>query len=90
MAETVLPTAVFLILAAAWWWPGPRVATWPLYAWGWLNAIGGGLLSVLPLPLLPFQPEQSLYHYTFHGLYLASQLPLLIVLTQHLRQRTSG
>ncbi len=57
---------------------------------GWLNAIGGGLLSVLPLPLLPFQPDQSRYHYTFHGLYLASQLPLLFVLTQHLRQRTSG
>ena len=57
---------------------------------GVAQAIGGGLLSVLPLPLLPFQPEQSLYHYTFHGLYLASQLPLLIVLTQHLRQRTSG
>jgi len=35
-------------------------------------------LSVLPLPVLPFTPEQSLRHYSFHVLYAATQVPLLV------------
>ena len=39
----------------------------------------GGTLSVLPLPVLPFEPEQTLRHYSFHLLYAATQVPLLVV-----------
>jgi hypothetical protein len=51
---------------------------------GWvvLNLIGGGLLSVLPLPFLPWVPEQSLAHYAVHVVYAAAQLPALWLLAR--------
>jgi hypothetical protein len=84
--ETVGPTAVYLLLVAGWLTPARRAAGWLLLGWGWLHAIGGGLLSVLPVPLWPYQPEQSLRHYAFHALYAALQLPLLIALTRYQRR----
>ncbi len=42
-----------------------RVAGIGLLIWATLNLVGGAL-SVLPLPLLPFEPEQTLRHYSFH------------------------
>jgi hypothetical protein len=48
-------------------------------AWGVLNLVVGGVLSVLPLPVLPFVPEQSLEHYAAHVLYTLGQVPLVIV-----------
>ncbi len=81
---TLLPTAVYLLLAAGWLSPGRRVAAWLLLGWGWLHAIGGGLLSVLPLPLWTYQPEQSLRHYAIHALYALLQAPLLVTVTRYL------
>jgi hypothetical protein len=81
---TVAPAAVYLLLAAGWLSPARRVAAWLLLGWGWLHAIGGGLLSVLPVPLWPYQPEQSLRHYAVHALYGLLQAPLLVVLTRYL------
>jgi hypothetical protein len=75
----------YLLLAAGWLSPGRRVAAWLLLGWGWLHAIGGGLLSVLPLPWWPYQPEQSLRHYAVHALYAVLQVPLLVTVTQYLR-----
>ncbi len=42
---------------------GVRIA---LVAWVLLNLVGGGILSVLPLAILPFVPEQSGGHYAAH------------------------
>ncbi len=81
---TLLPTAVLLLLAAGWLSPGRRVAAWLLLGSGWLHAIGGGLLSVLPLPLWTYQPEQSLRHYAIHALYALLQAPLLVTVTRYL------
>ena len=81
---TLVPTAVYLLLAAGWLSPGRRVAAWLLLGWGWLHAVGGGLLSVLPLPLWPYQPEQSLRHYAIHALYALLQAPLLVTVTRYL------
>ena len=39
----------------------------------------GGLLTVLPLPVLPFVPEQSVGHYAVHVVYAVGQLPLVLV-----------
>jgi hypothetical protein len=83
---TVVPTAVYVLLAVGWLSPVRRIAAWLLLGWAWLHAIGGGLLSVLPIPLWPYRPEQSLRHYTFHALYAMLQIPLLIVLTQYVRR----
>ena len=44
--------------------------------------LAGGALSVLPLSVLPFQPEQTVRHYSFHLLYAATQVPLLVVAYQ--------
>jgi len=42
-----------------------------------LNLIGGGILSVLPLSIFPFEPEQSISHYISHVIYGVSQIPLI-------------
>ena len=49
--------------------------------------LAGAMLSVLPLGLLPFVPEQSLAHYTAHVIYAGSQLPLLILTIFRLQRR---
>lgn len=81
--DVVLPTVVFVALFVAWWaWPG-RLSFGLLFSWTVLHFAVGGLLSVLPLPFLPFVPEETVQHYVAHALYAACQLPLLIVLFRH-------
>jgi hypothetical protein len=77
--ETAYPTLVYLILTAAWFTPARRAAGWLMLTWCLLHLIGGAIISVLPLPFLPFAPEQTLYHYTFHVIYGLMQVPLLVV-----------
>ena len=48
-------------------------------AWGVLNLVVGGVLSVLPLPILPFVPDQSLEHYGAHIVYVLGQVPLVLI-----------
>jgi hypothetical protein len=62
------------------------VTDWLLLGWGSLHMIGGAVLSVLPLAALPFEPEQTVRHYTFHVVYGALQVPLLVVLIRSLRR----
>jgi hypothetical protein len=71
-----------LVIAAglAYWWmrthgTAPAAA---LLAYAVINLVGG-VLSVLPLGWLPFQPEQSGSHYAVHAAYALCQLPLLFV-----------
>jgi hypothetical protein len=84
--ENMLPGFVWLVLLLVW-FLRPS-AGWPailLLAWGSINATGA-VLTVLPLPFLPFAPEQSIRHYPFHGLYLLTQAPfLLIAYDEHFR-----
>ena len=88
-SENVLPGLVWILLFGLWWAVPSR--SWParlLLAWGMLNLVGG-FGTVLPLPALPFKPEQSLRHYTFHVLYALTQLPLLGLVRHELRQLRS-
>lgn len=48
-------------------------------AWGVLNLVVGGVVSVLPLDVLPFVPEQSVSHYAAHLVYALGQVPLVVV-----------
>jgi hypothetical protein len=81
--EVVLPTVVSVALVAAWWaWPG-RLSFGLLFGWTMLHFAVGGILSVLPLPFLPFVPEQTIKHYVAHALYAGCQLPLLLVLIRY-------
>ena len=86
--ETVIPVAIFgLLLFGAWTRPRGRVAPAALLGWALLNLVGGGLVSVLPLGLFPFAPEQSLGHYGAHVVYSAAQIPLVLVAAVAIRLR---
>jgi hypothetical protein len=63
---------------------GVRVA---LVAWVLLNLVAGGVLSVLPLAILPFVPEQSGGHYAAHVMYAVAQVPLLLIAVRGVRTR---
>jgi hypothetical protein len=85
-AENALPGLVWLLLLGLWWAVPSRV--WPaalLLGWGLLNLVGA-FATVLPLPVLPFKPEQSLHHYVFHVVYALTQLPLLWIVRQDRHQ----
>jgi hypothetical protein len=92
--QTLIPLGIFAVLAilAARAAAGP--ATWlALLAWGTLNLVGGGILSVLPIGLFPFQPEKTIGHYSAHVLYALAQVPVLVVAwsgSQAARARSAG
>lgn len=67
---------------AVWWSLRPgRLLWWATLIWvGPLNLIVGSVLSVLPLAIWAFVPEQTSSHYTAHLLYLLAQLPALYAL----------
>jgi hypothetical protein len=84
--ESAGPGLVSLVLLVLWLLPRTRrVGGWLLLGWALLNLVGGAILSVLPLPFLPFAPEQTLRHYSFHLLYGVCQLPLVAALAVTLR-----
>jgi hypothetical protein len=86
--ESLYPTAVTVVLLVVWWAPTTRtLGTWLLIGWTTLNLVGG-LLSVLPLPMLPFAPSQTRMHYAFHGVYAVTQVPLLWICYSLARART--
>jgi hypothetical protein len=82
--ETLYPTLVYLALAGLWLTPVKRVAGWLLLGWGLLHLVGGAIISVLPLPFLPFDPEQTFYHYAFHVVYGLLQVPLVVIARRRL------
>jgi hypothetical protein len=74
------PLLVALGLGAAY---VARPASFPVavlaFAWGVLNLVVGGIVSVLPLDVLPFVPDQSMSHYAAHVVYTLGQVPLVVV-----------
>ena len=86
--ETVIPLAIFGLFALlAWARPANAIVHVLLLAWAVLNLVGGGILSVLPVGLFPFQPEQSLRHYTIHVIYGVAQIPLVVLAARALSRR---
>jgi hypothetical protein len=86
--ETVIPLAIFGLFALlVWARPASAIVHVLLLAWAVLNLVGGGILSVLPLGLFPFQPEQSLRHYAIHVIYAVAQIPLVVLAARALRRR---
>jgi hypothetical protein len=86
--ENSIPALISLALFLAWWLtPYRRTAAVLLLTWALLHLTGGAVLSVLPLPFLPFYPEQSLQHYAAHAIYGLAQLPLIFELGRQLWQR---
>ena len=76
--ETLGPGAVSVLLAVAYARrPRSRIVQALLLAWGLLNLVIGGVLSVLPIELFPFVPDQSVRHYAARALYALTQVPLV-------------
>lgn len=77
--ETLFPTVVYAVLFALWFTPARKGARWATLVWALLQLLGGAILSVLPLGILPFDPAQTVWHYLFHLVYGVTQLPLLLL-----------
>ena len=58
---------------------GSKVVAAAALGWGVLNLVIGGIVSVLPLSILPFVPEQSVTHYGAHVVYTLGQVPLVVL-----------
>jgi hypothetical protein len=65
--------------------PDSRFVAAAALGWGLLNFVIGGMVTVLPLPILPFVPEQSLTHYGAHLVYSVGQVPLVVLGARALR-----
>jgi hypothetical protein len=77
--ENIGPLIVYAALIASYWaWPRSRLVTALLVSWTVVNVLIGGVVTVLPLPFLPFVPEQTPTHYVAHVIYIAAGLPLTI------------
>ena len=59
--------------------PDSKAVAAAALGWGVLNLVIGGIVSVLPLPILPFVPEQSVTHYGAHVVYSLGQIPLVVL-----------
>lgn len=57
-----------------------------LFLYG-LVTLTGAIVTVLPLSILPFAPEQSVTHYAIHAVYAACQLPLIVWVLRSLNAR---
>lgn len=77
MAMTLVPALALII---GWLVAPSRPLWWASMIWVGLNLVGGAVLSVLPLPVFPFTPDQSVGHYLSHVLYGVAQLPALYAL----------
>jgi hypothetical protein len=85
VTQTVFPVAVTGLL----YWAAARPSRGFLVVlgtWG-LIVLVGAVATVLPLSLLPFEPDQTVGHYLVHTVYALLQLPLLVVSWQMLRRR---
>ena len=80
LAPEMLVILLPAVVLGVWWVarPGPA-ARWAIIVWAVLNLVLGAALSVVPLPIWPWAPEQSAAHYTSHLVYGLTQIPLLIV-----------
>ena len=78
-----------LLLAGCWRFGRTMVVQVAILGWAVLNLVIGGVLSVFPLPIWPFVPEQSLSHYLAHVAYSLGQVPLtgLAVVAVRARRR---
>jgi hypothetical protein len=77
MAMTLAPN---LLLIVGWLVVPGKGMWWATLIWITLNLVVGAVLSVLPLSIWPFTPDQSTGHYMSHLLYAITQLPALYAL----------
>ncbi len=75
--EYTIPSLAWLLIFLAWLLlPNHDFSVKLLLGWSAIS-LAGAIVTVLPLPFLPFRPEQSVSHYRVHAVYAATQLPVL-------------
>jgi hypothetical protein len=86
--EYLIPTGIYIILLSGWILQPEhrRVWIWLFFLWAGIQFVLGAWLSVLPLSVWPFYPEQSLRHYLVHVFYGLAQVPILWHLVVVLRK----
>lgn len=85
--ENSIPLVISVVLFALWLaLPAKRIILSLILAWALVHLLVGAVLSVLPLPILPFVPEQSVGHYLSHVIYGLAQIPLIVLIIRNLRQ----
>jgi len=88
--ENSITALISLLLFVGWWvLPAQRLMRLALLGWAGLNLVGGGIISVIPFPFLPFHPEQTLFHYLMHVQYVLTQIPLIVILLRQARRSAS-
>jgi hypothetical protein len=77
--EYFIPTGIYIILLTGWILQAEhrRIWVWLLFIWVGIQFFVGAWLSVLPLSIWPFYPEQSVRHYLAHALYGLAQVPII-------------
>jgi len=70
--------------------PDSKVVAVAALGWGVLNLVIGGIITVLPLPILPFAPEQSITHYGAHVVYTLGQVPLVMLSYRAVRRSSAA
>jgi hypothetical protein len=89
LATGMIPVVTVQALLFLIWWLAPSgkpAAALALTITAIFQLVGGAIISVLPLPFLPFEPEQTLSHYLSHLVLGIAQIPL-IMLPLRWRQR---
>ncbi len=78
MISAILPA----VILAVWWMVRPgRALWWAILVWVVaLNLVVGAILTVLPIPIFSFSPEQSWDHYVSHIIFALAQLPAVYLL----------
>jgi hypothetical protein len=72
-------------------WRYPRRGIWRLALLAYVAVTTvGEALSIVPLPIWPWVPEQSSSHYATHALVAAAHLPLLVLAVGGVRTRASS
>jgi hypothetical protein len=87
-AETVTQTVFPLAVTALLYWAAARPTRGYLITlgtWG-LVVLAGAIVTVLPLTLLPFEPDQAVSHYLVHTVYALLQVPVLATVGRALRR----
>ena len=81
--ETGLAPVIFVQVAifVLWWHARSARPTLGLVlaATGLFLLVGGAILSVLPLPFLPFAPAQTVDHYLTHVILGITQIPIVVI-----------
>ena len=77
------------LLTLIWWSRHSRIWGIALLLFAGVWTVGEAL-SVLPLPIWPFVPQQSVGHYVTHAVVAALQLPLVVLALRRTWRPTRG